>query len=81
MLLWLDLPPPGCDLPFNATAFDVFAGFVLLDAWIANQDRHDNNWSVLIPGTWPRPATLLSGSYDHASSLGFADPDSVAHPC
>jgi hypothetical protein len=35
------LPPPACDLPFRATAFDVFAGYVLFDAWIANQDRHE----------------------------------------
>lgn len=70
------LPPPGCDLPFDATAFDVFAGYVVLDAWIANQDRHDNNWSVLIPGTSAADApTRLSGSYDHASSLAFADQD------
>lgn len=45
------LPPPGYVLPFDATAFDVFAGYVLFDAYIANQDRHDNNWSVLISGT------------------------------
>jgi hypothetical protein len=44
-------PPPGCALPFDGSAFDVFAGYVLFDAWIANQDRHDHNWSVLIPGT------------------------------
>jgi len=30
------LPPPSCDLPFDATAFDVFAGYVVFDAWIAN---------------------------------------------
>ena len=70
------LPPPGCDLPFEATAFDVFAGYVLFDAWIANQDRHDNNWSVLIPGTATAAGpTRLSGSYDHASSLAFGEQD------
>jgi hypothetical protein len=69
--------PPGCELPFNAMAFDVFAGYVLLDAWIANQDRHDNNWSVLIPGTAATGPPHLSGSYDHASSLGFNEPDSA----
>lgn len=66
------LPPPGCALPFDGSAFDVFAGYVLFDAWIANQDRHDNNWSVLMPGTATRGATRLSGSYDHGSSLGFS---------
>lgn len=70
------MPPPGCDLPFGATAFDVFAGYVLFDAWIANQDRHDNNWSVLIPSTaTAAEPTRLSGSYDHASSLAFGVQD------
>ena len=71
------MPPPGCDLPFGATAFDMFAGYVLFDAWIANQDRHDNNWSVLIPSTaTASEPTRLSGSYDHASSLAFGVQDS-----
>jgi hypothetical protein len=71
-----DMPPPGCELPFNASAFDVFAGYVVFDAWIANQDRHDNNWSVLTPITAVDGPRLLSGSYDHASSLAFGEPDS-----
>jgi len=71
-----DRPPPGCTPPFDASAFDVFAGYVLFDAWIANQDRHDNNWSVLTPITATDSPRLLSGSYDHASSLAFGEPDS-----
>jgi hypothetical protein len=66
------LPPPGCALPFDGSAFDVFAGYVFFDAWMANQDRHDHNWSVLIPGTATAGPTRLSGSYDHGSSLGFS---------
>jgi hypothetical protein len=69
-------PPPGCDLPFDATAFDVFASYIMLDAWIANQDRHDHNWSILIPGTsGVSGPPLLSGSYDHASALAFGERD------
>ena len=64
------LPPPGSDLPFEATAFDVFAGYVVLDALIANRDRHDENWSVLLPIAGEGP-TRLCGSYDHANSLGY----------
>lgn len=71
------LPPPGCDLPFAASAFDVFAGYVQFDAWIANQDRHDQNWSVLIASTVTDVPTRLSGSYDHASSLAFNELDST----
>jgi hypothetical protein len=43
------------------------AGMVVLDAWIGNQDRHHENWAVLID----RDGTKrLAPSYDHASSLG-----------
>ena len=65
------LPPPGCELPFDITAFDVFAGYVVLDAWVANRDRHDNNWAVLRPIARSADPLRLCGSYDHASSLGF----------
>jgi HipA-like C-terminal domain len=68
------LPPPGWANTFNATAFDVFAGFMMLDAWIANTDRHEKNWSVLLPSTQVG-SLCLCGSYDHASSLGFNVPD------
>jgi hypothetical protein len=64
------LPPPGVHLPFDATAFDVFAGYMVLDALIANRDRHDENWAVLLPIAGEGP-TRLCGSYDHANSLGY----------
>lgn len=63
-------PPPGSDLPFPATAFDVFAGFTVFDAVIANRDRHDENWAVLLPIARDGPM-MLCGSYDHANSLGY----------
>lgn len=69
------LPPPGCDLPFNATAFDVFAGYLLLDAWVANRDRHEHNWAVLRPVLADGGPLRLCGSYDHGGSLGFNVPD------
>jgi hypothetical protein len=68
------LPPPGWVGFPGATAFDVFAGYVMLDAWIANTDRHDHNWAVLRHATQAGPMRL-SGSYDHASCLGFNVPD------
>ena len=64
------LPPPGCLLPFEASAFDVFAGYLVLDAVVANRDRHDENWSVLRPIADGGPL-LLCPSYDHANSLGY----------
>ena len=36
--------PPDCGV---LTAPEVFAGYLVLDAWVANQDRHDQNWAVL----------------------------------
>ena len=52
------------------SAFDVFAGYLVLDAVIANQDRHDENWAVLRP-PGSAGSDRLCGSYDHSSSLGF----------
>jgi hypothetical protein len=65
------LPPPGFELGFEASAYDVFAGYLMLDAWVANRDRHDNNWAVLRPVVASGDRLQLCGSYDHASSLGF----------
>jgi hypothetical protein len=63
-------PPPGATVPNGFEGFDVFAGFLILDAWIANRDRHDENWAVLLP-PGDSPPGRLAGSYDHATSLGF----------
>jgi len=68
------LPPPDCKLPFEATAFDVFAGYLVLDAWVANRDRHDENWAVLLSRTGEKPLQLC-GAYDQANSLGYNVPD------
>ncbi len=53
-------------------AFSAFVGYLLLDALIGNTDRHHENWAVVSgPGAaGAAPVTLLSPSYDHASSLG-----------
>jgi hypothetical protein len=69
------LPPPGWVGSGDATAFDVFAGYIMLDAWIANTDRHPHNWAVLRRATSAEPLQLC-GSYDHASCLGFGVLDS-----
>jgi len=61
--------PPGMEGP-PLDAFDVFTGFLILDAVIANQDRHDENWAVLRP-PGATGSDVLCGSYDHSSSLGF----------
>jgi hypothetical protein len=63
--------PPGSPTPEGFTAFDVFTGYLIFDALIANGDRHDRNWAVLLRPPGESGADALCGSYDHASSLGF----------
>jgi hypothetical protein len=58
--------------PERSSALDVFVGYLMLDAWIANQDRHHENWSLVVS---PEPARHLAPTYDHASSLGSNEPD------
>lgn len=63
--------PPGRFESWNA--FDVFAGYLVLDAWIANTDRHPHNWAVMQA---PNGAVCLAPSFDHGSALGSGDGDS-----
>lgn len=51
-------------------AADVFAGYLLLDAWIGNTDRHHENWGVLNVPEWNDQQFYLAPSFDHASSMG-----------
>ncbi|MFP3580537.1 HipA domain-containing protein [Arthrobacter sp. SIMBA_036] len=46
-------------------ALDVFVGYLILDAWVANTDRHALNWGLLDSNG----AARLAKSYDHGSSL------------
>ena len=67
-------PPPA---PFSdrlpdevGTALDVFTGYVLLDAWIGNQDRHHENWGVLRGSGGFKSAKLhLAPTFDHGASM------------
>ncbi|RWZ83236.1 hypothetical protein [Glutamicibacter sp. HZAU] len=66
------LPPPGGEYSSGMTAFDAFAGICIFDAWIANQDRHEDNWAILHPSIKRNDLQeRLSPIYDNASSLGF----------
>jgi hypothetical protein len=60
--------------------FDVFAGYLVLDALIANRDRHEQNWAVLTPQLTTTPE-MLAPTYDHASSLGFNLTDDKRRAC
>ncbi|MBW4534452.1 MAG: HipA-like protein [Pleurocapsa minor HA4230-MV1] len=66
------------DLPLNwqaplsiKTAIDTFVGYLLLDSWIGNSDRHHENWGFInLNGK-----SYLAPTYDHASSLGRNEAD------
>lgn len=47
-----------------------FAGYLFLDAWIGNMDRHHENWALMQTEGQSGPAYDLCPSYDHGSSLG-----------
>ena len=64
----LKLPPPRWvgNLPDGVSdALGVFSGYLLLDAWTANQDRHHQNWGVVHDGTDLR----LAPTFDHGAAL------------
>lgn len=48
-------------------AVDVFIGYIVFDCWIANQDRHHENWGIIYDKT--NDQRYLAPTYDHASSL------------
>lgn len=63
---------PGAVVPDGAAAAFLFAGYLVLDALIANTDRHHENWAVVqAPGLRP----YLAPTFDHGSSLGFQEPE------
>ena len=54
------------------SALDVFLGYLMLDTWIANQDRHHENWGFIVS---PERTIHLAPTFDHASSLGWNETD------
>jgi hypothetical protein len=66
--------PPVNFVPFGRVelAIDVFVGYLMFDAWIANQDRHNQNWG-LVRGFGDN--IHLAPSYDHGSSMGRNETD------
>jgi hypothetical protein len=58
--------------PAALTGYDVWAGYLLLDAWVAGRDRHHENWGIIRSGDLRH----LSPSFDHGNALGFAETES-----
>jgi hypothetical protein len=60
------LPPRELGTSETCSALDIFVGYIMLDAWTANQDRHHENWGgILDEGS----QLLLAPSFDHGSAL------------
>jgi hypothetical protein len=73
-VLELLLPPPvfySQGMPAGIdSAQAVFVGYVMLDAWIANQDRHHENWAALrAPGELTSANLYLAPTFDHGASM------------
>jgi hypothetical protein len=67
----VDLPRDWQPLEGIETGIDTFIGYLLLDAWIGNSDRHHENWAFIdLEGK-----SYLAPTYDHASSLGRNESD------
>jgi hypothetical protein len=76
IMKWPDIGMPLGYAPLQgiAQAADVFTGYLLLDALISNQDRHHENWGLLMS---PGRRVTLAPTFDHASSLGRNELDEV----
>ncbi|MFT5028638.1 MAG: hypothetical protein ACI9VS_001066 [Candidatus Binatia bacterium] len=64
------LQPPASEwmggIPLGITSsLGVYIGYIMLDAWVANQDRHHQNWG----GIWKEPSLHLAPTFDHGASL------------
>jgi hypothetical protein len=56
------------DVPTEVkSTVDFFAGYLLLDAWVANQDRHHENWAAI----WHSENAMmrLAPTFDHGAAL------------
>lgn len=52
------------------TAKQVFLGYLMLDAWISNTDRHHENWATIRRFENNVLTDRLAPTHDHAASLG-----------
>jgi hypothetical protein len=62
---------PKSDFDLNGLgAAEVFCGYLMLDALISNQDRHHENWAVIVESQEGKATFRLCPTYDHAASMG-----------
>ena len=59
--------PPSCA---HLAGYEVFVGYLILDALIGNGDRHHDNWGVIVTSENGKFVFHLAPAFDNASSLG-----------
>ncbi|MGB7799827.1 hypothetical protein [Buttiauxella sp.] len=66
--------PPSTDFNINhLNAGDVFCGYLMLDVLVSNQDRHHENWAIMLNNDTQE--CFLCPTYDHAASMGRELPE------
>ncbi|MDQ3711367.1 MAG: HipA-like protein [Acidobacteriota bacterium] len=68
-LLKVQIPKEAAP-PNITTAKQVFLGYLMLDAWISNTDRHHENWATIRHFDNEVLTDRLAPTHDHAASLG-----------
>lgn len=69
--------PLGWTPPTECTSVDgLFTGYLLLDALVSNQDRHHENWGIVVSS---HSGVTFTPTFDHASSLGRNELDATRH--
>lgn len=67
----LEVQLPTGMLPHDiTTAQQVFLGYLMLDVWIGNTDRHHENWAMIRQSQDGIFINRLAPTHDHAASLG-----------
>ncbi len=64
------LNPPSRMPDGIVKAAELFTGYLMLDAWIGNTDRHHENWALVSDQTIADSIYYLAPTHDHAASLG-----------
>ncbi len=64
------LPPKSNFDLGSLNAAEIFCGYLMLDALISNQDRHHENWAVIVETKDGSAVFRLCPTYDHAASMG-----------
>ncbi len=68
----IEMPLEYVAPPEIRTVAGVFIGYLMLDALVSNQDRHDENWGLILSSD---NRLTLAPTFDHASSLGRNEQD------